>query len=105
MAWIQLLLAGFFEVGFATCLKLSDNFSRLVPSILFFVFAVISFSLIMRALQSIPLGTTYAVWTGIGAAGTVVVGICFFNESASIARLFFLSLLIISIVGIKFVGE
>jgi len=102
--WIYLILAGFFEIGFTTMLKLSENFSKLYPSIGFFVFSILSFWLLTKSAQTIPLGTAYAVWTGIGAIGTVLIGIFFFQESASFWRIFFLSILIMSIVGLKLVA-
>ena len=104
MPWIYLILAGFFEIGFTTMLKLSENFSKLYPSIGFFVFSILSFWLLTKSAQTIPLGTAYAVWTGIGAIGTVLIGIFFFQESASFWRIFFLSILIMSIVGLKLVA-
>jgi quaternary ammonium compound-resistance protein SugE len=105
MSWLILIIAGLFEVGFTTCLKLSDNFTNLKWSAAFFVCITLSFSLLNKAVQTIPMGTAYAVWTGIGAAGTVIVGILFFKESAEFWRLFFLILLIGSIVGLKFVAK
>lgn len=102
MAWVYLILAGLFEVGFTTSLKLSEGFTRVVPSILFIVFAGLSFWLLTRALNGIALGTAYAVWTGLGAFGTALIGLFCFNESAAPLRLFFLFLLIVSIIGLKF---
>ena len=104
MAWIYLLLAGVFEIGFTTMLKLSDNFSKLYPSIGFFVFSILSFWLLTKAIQTIPMGTAYAVWTGIGAIGTVLIGIFFFQESAGFWKVFFISVLIMSVVGLKLVS-
>ena len=78
MAWIFLLVAGLFEIGFTTCLKLSDGFTKVVPSVCFVALAAVSFGLLTVAMKSIPLGTAYAVWTGIGAAGTAVIGFVFF---------------------------
>ena len=102
--WIILLLAGLFEICFATCLKLSIGFTRVVPTICFAVCAMASFGLLTLAIKHIPVGTAYAVWTGIGAFGTAVVGILFFRESADFWRVFFLLLLIGSLVGLKFVS-
>ena len=85
-------------------LKLSDNFSKLYPSIGFLIFSIISFWLLTKAIQTIPLGTAYAVWTGIGAVGTVLIGIFFFQESAGFWRVFFISILIMSVVGLKLVS-
>lgn len=105
MNWIFLLIAGLFEVGFTTCLKLSENFSNLKWTIAFFVCIICSFLFLNKASQSLPLGTAYAVWTGIGAVGTVIVGILYYHEPASFWRLFFIATLIASIVGLKFFAE
>lgn len=105
MAWFILILAGLFEVAFTTCLKLSDNFTNIKWSIAFFISISLSFSLLNKAVQSIPLGTGYAVWTGIGAVGTVIIGIIFFKGPADFWRLFFITLLIGSILGLKLVSK
>lgn len=105
MAWIYLIIAGFFEVGFTTCLKLSENFTQKWWTIGFFVCITASFMLLNKAIQTIPLGTGYAVWTGIGAIGTALVGIWLFKEPSEFWRLFFIFLLIGSIVGLKFVSN
>ncbi|WP_186756709.1 DMT family transporter [Echinicola salinicaeni] len=104
MAWLLLILAGIFEVGFTTSLKLSNNFTNLKWSIIFFTCIILSFLLLNNAIKSIPMGTAYAVWTGIGAAGTLIIGILFFQEPTSWPRIFFLMLLIGSIVGLKAVA-
>jgi quaternary ammonium compound-resistance protein SugE len=103
MAWIYLLLAGAFEVGFTTAFRFVDGW-RLVPIAVFLAFAVASGVFLYKALEGIPLGTAYAVWTGIGAAGTVLLGIAFFKEPADTLRLFFLATLIASILGLKLVS-
>ncbi len=105
MAWIWLILAGLFEVGFTTCLKLSDNFKIWYWAWGFGICTFTSFYLLNKATQTIPMGTAYAVWTGIGAAGTVLVGIVFFQESSDFWRMFFLVLLIGSVLGLKFVAS
>lgn len=105
MAWVLLVIAGLFEVAFTTCLKLSDNFKNLGWSLAFFVSISLSFFLLNKAIQDIPLGTGYAVWTGIGAVGTTLVGILFFKEPSDFWRLFFIFLLISSIVGLKLVSK
>ena len=105
MAWIYLLLASFCEIAFAGCLKLTQNFSNLKWSAAFIFFYVLSIVLLNKAVQSIPIGTAYAVWTGIGAAGTVLIGIFVFHEPYNFWRIFFLCTLILSIVGLKFVSE
>jgi quaternary ammonium compound-resistance protein SugE len=104
MNWVLLLLAGLFEVGFTTCLKMSDGFTKLIPSLGFLFFSAISFFLLNWVIKTIPLGTAYAVWTGIGAVGTVLIGIFFFKESAEFLKLFFIFLLIVSIIGLKLVS-
>jgi len=104
MGWIYLLFAGLFEVGFTSMLKLSDNFSKLFPSIGFFFFSILSFYLLTKAVETIPIGTAYAIWTGIGAVGTVLIGVFFFQESAGFWRMFFITILIMSIIGLKLVS-
>ena len=105
MSWIYLVIAGLFEVGFTTFLKLSNNFSDLKYSIGFFISISLSFLLLNKAIQTIPIGTAYAVWTGIGAVGTVISGIFLFSESSEFWRLFFISTLVFSIIGLKFVSS
>jgi quaternary ammonium compound-resistance protein SugE len=100
--WIYLFIAGLFEVCFTTSLKLTENFTRFWPTFFFGVFTIASFCFLNKALTSIPLGVAYAVWTGIGAAGTLFVSLYFFEEMISPLRLAFLILLIASIVGLKF---
>jgi quaternary ammonium compound-resistance protein SugE len=104
MAWGLLLLAGLFEVGFTTCLKLSESFTKPLPSMGFLFCAILSFWLLTKAAETIPLGTAYAVWTGIGAFGTAVIGIYFFDDPSTTLRLVFLVLLIGSIIGLKLVS-
>ncbi|MGB8190414.1 MAG: multidrug efflux SMR transporter, partial [Chitinophagaceae bacterium] len=105
MAWFILVLAGLFEVAFTTCLKMSDNFKNTWWSIGFFISITLSFFLLNKAIQTIPLGTGYAVWTGIGAVGTAIIGIFIFKEPAYFWRVFFIMLLISSIVGLKLVSK
>lgn len=108
MSWITLIVAGLFEVAFAFCLGKAKETSGTTSYwwyAAFVVALVASMLLLMRATQELPIGTAYAVWTGIGAVGTVVVGIIFFQEPASFWRLFFLSTLIISLVGLKVVTK
>lgn len=104
MAWIYLLIAGLFEVGWAIGLKYTDGFSRLWPSLLTVAAMVVSLGFLGLALKSLPVGTAYAVWTGIGAVGTVVMGIYLFNEPATAMRLACVGLILSGIVGLKFVG-
>jgi len=102
MSWFYLFLAGIFEVGFTTFLKLSDNFTHWKPTVAFLVLAVFSFAALSTSLKGIPLGTAYAIWTGIGAFGTALIGIAFFGESTDVWRLFFLFALIFSLIGLKY---
>jgi quaternary ammonium compound-resistance protein SugE len=104
MAWLYLVIAGLFEVGFTTSLKFSNNFAHRGWTVMFFVSISLSFYFLNKAIQTIPIGTGYAVWTGIGAAGTVLMGIIFFNEPTYFWRMFFIFLLIGSIVGLKLVS-
>ena len=104
-SWAYLILAGIFEIGFASTLKLTENFTKVIPTAIFLVFASLSFYFLTKAAQTLPIGTAYAVWTGIGAAGTIAVGIFFYNEPAGILRLFFLFTLVASIVGLKLVAN
>jgi len=102
MNWIILIIAGLFEVGFTTCLKLSNNFSNLKWTVGFFACILLSFLFLNKAIQTLPMGTAYAVWTGIGAVGTVIIGIIYFEEPANFWRIFFITTLICSILGLKF---
>lgn len=108
MNWLLLIIAGLFEVGFASCLGKAQKTAG-VSAVMwysgFVVCLVISMLLLIKATQSIPIGTAYAVWTGIGAVGTVLMGIFVFSEPINFWRLFFLSTLIFSIVGLKFVSN
>jgi quaternary ammonium compound-resistance protein SugE len=106
MDWILLIIAGFFEVGFATCLAKAKQTTGSTATIWmtgFFASLSISMFLLYKATQTLPIGTSYAVWTGVGAVGTVIVGIIFFKEPADFWRLFFLFTLIGSIIGLKYV--
>ena len=106
MDWIILIIAGLFEVAFTTCLgkaKLATGADATLWIIGFFISLSLSMLLLYKATQSLPMGTAYAVWTGIGAVGTVIIGIVFFKEPQHFWRLFFISTLIMSIVGLKFV--
>lgn len=106
MSWFLLIVAGLFEVGFTTCLAKAKESTGIISTywmIGFLVSLTLSMVLLYKASQSLPLGTAYAVWTGIGAVGTVLVGIFFFKEPADFLRLFFIGTLIASIVGLKVV--
>jgi quaternary ammonium compound-resistance protein SugE len=103
-AWIALIAAGLFEVGFTTCMRFIDGLSRPLAIAGFIACLTLSFLLLIKATQTIPLGTAYAVWTGIGAAGTATLGILVFKEPATTLRLVFLAMLIGSIIGLKLVS-
>jgi len=104
MAWIYLFIAGLFEVGWAIGLKYTEGFSRLVPSLITVFAMVASFVLLAQALKTIPIGTGYAVWTGIGAAGTAVVGMAFLGESREAARIFCIVLIVAGVIGLRLVS-
>lgn len=102
MSWILLTIAGLMEVCWAIGLKYTEGFSKPIPSVLTGIAIISSMYLLAKASETLPIGTAYAVWVGIGAAGASILGIILFNESVSAPRMFFLSLLIISIIGLKF---
>ncbi len=104
MAWVLVILAGVLEVGFAVALKASDGFSRLGPTLAFAVCAVASFSLLNVALRDLPIGTAYAVWTGIGAAGTAAVGMVFLDEPADLLRVASIALIVLAVAGLQLTG-
>ncbi len=108
MSWILLIIAGFFETGFAICLGKAKEasgtaFTGWITG--FFICLAISMYLLYRATQTLPIGTAYAVWTGIGAVGTVIISIFLFKEPTDFWRLFFITTLVCSIVGLKFVSH
>lgn len=108
MAWFILFLAGLFEVGFTTCLSKAKEATGTAYGLWltgFFISLTLSMYLLYRATLTLPMGTAYAVWTGIGAAGTAIIGIVFFKEPAQLWRVFFLSTLIGSIIGLKYVSS
>jgi quaternary ammonium compound-resistance protein SugE len=104
MAWALVILAGIFETGFALMLKLSEHFSRLWPTLGFAVCALISFGLLNYALRDLPVGPAYAVWTGIGAAGTAVAGMIFLNEEVSAVKIVAIVLILAGVVGLNLAG-
>lgn len=108
MNWLILILAGLFEVGFTTCLNKAKGATGTASTfwmVGFFACLTASMWLLYKATQTLPLGTAYAVWTGIGAVGTVIIGMLFFNEPTDFWRLFFIFTLIASVVGLKFVSN
>jgi quaternary ammonium compound-resistance protein SugE len=104
MTWLLVILAGLFEVGFAAALKQSDGFTRPVPTVVFVVLGGISFFLLSRALRSLPIGSAYAVWTGIGGAGTAIVGMVFLGEDVETIRLASIALILAGVVGLQLAG-
>lgn len=101
MAWVLLVVAGLFEVGWAIGLKYTDGFTRLWPTVGTLAAMVISLGLLGLAMKSLPVGTSYAVWVGVGAVGTAILGIVLLGESASAGRLVSLALIVAGIVGLK----
>lgn len=104
MAWVFVSLGGLFETAFAVSLKYSAGFSRLWPTLSFVVCAVISFVLLTLALRDLPVGTAYAIWTGIGAVGTAVVGMIWLKDPATVVRLGSIVLIVAGIVGLRLAG-
>lgn len=101
MAWVYLVIAGLFEVAWATAMKYSEGFTRLWPTVATVLLMLASFALLSQAMKTLPLGTAYGVWTGIGAIGTVLVGIFFFGESRDLIRVLCMVLILSGIVGLK----
>jgi quaternary ammonium compound-resistance protein SugE len=104
MAWVYLLIAGAFECGFTTALRYVDETWPWKPIALFLLCSALSFLFLTLSLRTLPLGTAYAVWTGLGATGTVIIGLIWYNEPMDAARVFFLATLIGSIIGLKLVS-
>lgn len=104
MAWIYLLIAGVFEIVWAIGLKYTDGFTQVMPIVFVIIGTIVSFVFLATAMKSIPVGTAYAVWTGIGAAATAIVAMFLFGESAAPARLACIGLIVAGIVGLKLVS-
>jgi len=105
MAWVYLFIAGLFECGWAIGLKYSDRFTKLVPSLLTIVAMGLSLLFLSIAMKSIPVGTAYAVWTGIGAVGVAILGMILFGESRAILRIVCLLLIVSGILGLKLISS
>ncbi len=105
MPWVYLLLAGLTEIAWAVGLKYTVGWTRLWPSVGTTALMIVSFSLLSRAVVTLPLGTAYAVWTGIGAAGTALVGMWWFGEARDVARLGCIALIVAAVVGLKFLSR
>ena len=101
MAWLYLVIAGLLEVVWATSMKYSEGFTRPLPTIVTLVATIVSFALLSLAMRNLPLGTAYAVWTGIGAVGSVMLGIWLFHEPRDLPRLLFLGMIVAGIIGLK----
>lgn len=101
MAWVLVLVAGVFETAFVVSLKLSEGFSRVGWTVAFLACAAASFFLLAKSLGSLPVGSAYAVWTGIGAVGTAVVGMLVFGEASTVARLVSIALVVAGVVGLQ----
>lgn len=105
MQWFYLILAGFFEVGWAVGLKFSDGFTKIIPSIFTVVTMAASLYFLSLSLKTLPLSSSYAIWTGIGTIGTVILGIIIFKEPISIVRIVCVLLIVAGIVGLKLVSS
>lgn len=103
MAWMILIGAGLLEIVWATALKNADGFTRLWPSVIGITFALVSFIMLAVALRSLPMGTAYAVWVGIGVLGVAIAGMLAFGESASLLRLGFIAMILIGVIGLRIV--
>ena len=101
MAWFDLFIAGIFEVVWSTCLKYSHGFTNVMFTVLTFIGMGFSFWFLAHAVKSLPMGTAYAIWTGIGALGAVIVGVILFKEPGTLVRLFFVAMLLTGIIGLK----
>lgn len=102
MAWVYLFFAGLFEIGWAIGLKYTQGFTKLVPTVLTVLSMIVSLGLLGIALRTLPVGTGYAVWTGIGSVGTAILGIYLFNDPANALRLGCIALIVVGILGLKF---
>lgn len=104
-SWIALIIAGLFEICWAIGLKYTEGFTKLAPSVFTLITLALSMFLLARASQTLPIGTAYGVWVGIGALGAALLGIILFKEPATPSRLFFLGLLLVSIIGLKITSQ
>lgn len=105
MAWVMLIIAGLLEIGWAVGLKMSHGFTRPFASAVTIVTMILSLGFLGVAIRTLPIGTAYAIWTGIGTVGAVIIGVAMFGESASIYRLVCVLLIVAGIVGLKVVGS
>ncbi|MFG1669579.1 DMT family transporter [Streptomyces sp. Y7] len=105
MAWLLVIVAGLLETGFAVCLKLSHGFTRLWPTVAFCIFALGSFGLLTLSLRKLDVGPAYAVWTGIGAAGTAIYGMVFLGDIVSTLKILSITLVIVGVIGLQLSGS
>jgi quaternary ammonium compound-resistance protein SugE len=105
MAWVLLIIAGLFECAWVIALEYSAGFTKPVPSLLTAVFMTISIVLLSLSMKTIPMGTAYAVWTGLGTAGVMIIGMVWLGESREVLRLFFLSMIVAGIIGLRIASE
>jgi quaternary ammonium compound-resistance protein SugE len=105
MSWIILFIAGIFEITWVISMKFSDGFTKFYPSLFTVIFAILSMGLLSFSLKTLPVGTAYAVWTGIGATGTALLGIILFDESKDFVRIFFILLIVIGLTGLRFYNK
>jgi quaternary ammonium compound-resistance protein SugE len=105
MAWLLVIVAGLLETGFAVCLKLSHGFTRFWPTVAFAAFALGSFGLLTLSLKKLDVGPAYAVWTGIGAAGTAIYGMIFLGDLVSVLKIVSISLVIMGVIGLQLSGS
>ena len=101
MAWLYLLLAGLFEIGFAISIKLMDGHKNLPWTLVFYVCVILSFGFLQEAAKSLPIGTAYAIWTGIGGVGVAIIGMAFLGDPINPWRIMFLLMLVTALVGLK----
>jgi quaternary ammonium compound-resistance protein SugE len=101
MPWLILIVAGLFEIGWAVGLKYTEGFTRLWPTVATLISMIVSLALLGLALRNLPLGTAYAVWTGVGTVGTAILGMALFSESADVMRILCIGLIVAGIVGLK----
>ena len=105
MAWVLLFIAGIFEIGWAIGMKYTNGFTKLIPSVLTLLSMILSVYLLSLATKEIPIGTAYAVWTGIGIAGTSILGILIFHEPIEVLKIVFISMILIAVVGLKVISN
>lgn len=105
MAWFLLFIAGIFEIGWAIGMKYTNGFTKLIPSVLTLLSMILSVYLLSLATKEIPIGTAYAVWTGIGIAGTSILGILIFQEPVEVLKIVFISMILIAVVGLKVISN